>query len=189
MLKTVTFFVAKTTLKWEVSAGDYILWLRWRDIFSSKSDIAILDFWEMRDGDSVSITSRIEDLPTWFELHPTEVSGLAACSMMQKKLASGYKPGEPFDGPNLWRVLTGDRIVRIRAENGSRTQTLVAFKSNALVFGERHIHSNDLGWFLSFGAPLESRMTDEMASHLRTGLEVVRELGLPREVGSTWTLG
>jgi hypothetical protein len=87
------------------------------------------------------VTSRIEDLPEWFELHPTEVSGFAACSMTQKKLARGYKPGEPLYGPNLWRVLTGDRIVRIRigdAETGN--QTLVAFKSNALVFGERHIH-------------------------------------------------
>jgi hypothetical protein len=111
MPEAVTFFVGKTTLKWELSAGDYVFWVRWKNIFSSNSDPTILDLWEMRDGDSVSITSRIEDLPAWFELHPTEVSGFAACSMMQKKLAMGYTPGEPLDGPNLWRVLTGDRIV------------------------------------------------------------------------------
>jgi hypothetical protein len=189
MPKTVSFFEERTTLRWEVSAGDYILWLRWGHIFSSNSDLTIVDFWEMRDGDSVSVTSRIEDLPEWFELHPTEVSGFAACSMMQKKLASGYKPGEPLDGPNLWRVRTGDRIIRIRIGDAETdNQTLVAFESNALVFGERHVHPHDLVWFLSFGVPLESP-TDEVASGLRTGIQAVRELGFPREVGLGWTLG
>jgi hypothetical protein len=32
-------------------------------------------------------------------------------------------------------------------------------------------------------------MTDEVGSCLRTGLEAVRELGLPREVSLDWTLG
>ena len=77
----VTYLGAKTTLKLEVHPSDYVLWVRWKHIFSTTDDIDILDFWEMREGDSVAITSRIEDLPPWFELHPTEVSG-AACFWM-----------------------------------------------------------------------------------------------------------
>jgi hypothetical protein len=41
------------------------------------------------------------------------------------------------------------------AHNGDLSQTLVALNSNALVFGERHVHPDDLAWFLSFGAVLE----------------------------------
>jgi len=53
------------TLRWQVSAGDHILWVRWKDIFSSKSEVGILDFWEIRAGDAVAITNRIQDLPPW----------------------------------------------------------------------------------------------------------------------------
>jgi hypothetical protein len=78
--------------------------------------------------------------------------------MMQAKLQGGYQPNEAIDGRNLWRVRTGDRVVWIEsgdAHNGDLSQTLVALNSNALVFGERHVHPDDLAWFLSFGAVLE----------------------------------
>ena len=195
MASSIINFSGEQTLKWEVSPGDYIVWVRWQNVFSPKSDITVRDFWEMREGDVVSITSNIEDLPPWFELHPLEVAGYKACLMMQKKLASGYKPKEPVDGPNLWRVMTGDRVIWIsgvEAQDKNPVETLVVFGTNALVFGERRVHPNDLAWFLSFGAPVEESPSRKVAALMRAGLDNVRKLGLPDEIadiGSDWRLG
>lgn len=142
----------------------------------------MLDLWEIREGDTVTITNRIEDVRLWFELHPAEVSGVAECSKMQRKLESGYRPGEPMTGPNLWRVPTGDRIVRVRTRASQadyQSLTVIEFDSDALVFGERGVHPNDIAWFLSFGAPLERTPSKELARFLLAGIEAVRELGMP----------
>lgn len=158
MPTSVIEFEGQKTLNLTLSPGDYAVWVRWKNICSSQSDISILDFWEMREGDAVSITNNIEELPPWFELHPTEVSGFRACLMMQKKLDTGYKPQQPVGGPNLWRVMTGDRLLWIsgsKLQNRNPVQALIVFKNNALVFGERFLHRDDVGWALSFGAPLE----------------------------------
>lgn len=114
---------------------------------------------------------------------------------MQKRLDRGYKPKEPVEGPNVWRVMTGDRIIWIggvEAHDNNPAHTLVAFGHNALVFGERRIHAGDLASFLSFGPPIENSPSDKLVSLLRRGLDDVRELGLPREIpeiGSDWHLG
>jgi hypothetical protein len=106
--------------------------------------------------------------------------------MMQAKLQGGYQPNEPIDGPNLWRVRTGDRVVWIEsgdAHNGDLSQTLVALNSNALVFGERHVHPDDLAWFLSFGAVLSLPDFNELGAQdlkgfLNAGLRAFVEAGL-----------
>src|SRR5207245_1747390 len=72
----------------------------------------VSDLWELKNGDFVTITNRIEDVPPWFELHPLEAAGRLAYWMMEK-LNSGYKPSEPCDGPNLWRIFAGDRLLWI----------------------------------------------------------------------------
>lgn len=32
---------------------------------------------------------------------------------MMKKINAGYQPSEPCDGPNVWKVFAGDRLVRV----------------------------------------------------------------------------
>lgn len=195
MEASIIQFTGRQTLAWNVSPGDYIVWVRWKNLFDARSGVGIVDFWEIREGDEVSITSNIEDLPAWFELHPSEVSGYRACLMMQKKLDNGYKPGAPVEGPNLWRVMVGDRIVWIsgvEAQDKNPTRTLVAFADNALAYGERHVHPNDVAWFLSFGAPVEDTPCERALTQVRSGLDDVRKLGLPDEIADIacgWRLG
>ncbi len=57
----------------------------------------VLDLWHLRDGDRVTFTNRISDLPPWFELHPTEVSGALAFEYL-RKLENGWKPGQVMQG-------------------------------------------------------------------------------------------
>jgi len=106
---------------------------------------------------------------------------------MQRKLQGGWQPKDPVDGPNLWRVMIGDRILWIsgmEAQDKPPTQTIVEFRDNALAFGESE-------WFLSFGAPLESTPSERLVSLVRAGLDEARNLGLPRaiaDISSGWCI-
>lgn len=98
------------TLRWACRKGDFIFWAKFQGIFSSRgNEFQIADIWQLRDGNFVTITNRHADLPEWFDLHPSEVSGRLVY-WMQKRLDEGHQPQEPIDGPNIWRVLAGDRI-------------------------------------------------------------------------------
>lgn len=97
-----------TTLRWSCREGDFVLWIRCGNILAAPQPV-IVDLWALRDGDWVTITNRVADLPVWFELHPTEVQGLLVYDM-KRKLERGHQPGEVMDGPNLWRLKTGDRL-------------------------------------------------------------------------------
>jgi hypothetical protein len=68
----------------------------------------------------------------------------------------------------------------------------LVFGSNGLVFGERLVHTDDVAWFLSFGARLEGGLDQAMLASVRTGLAEVRKMGLPDEIadlGCGWSLG
>src|SRR5438874_2853857 len=95
--ETITFR-RDTTLRWACRRGDFLLWFGFRDIFSGAKSIRCSDFWEMRDGYHVTITNRLEDLPQWFRLHPTEVCDSFGYKMMAKVKKGDY-PSEPIDGP------------------------------------------------------------------------------------------
>jgi len=90
--------------------------------------------------------------------------------------------------------MIGDRILWIsgtEAQDKPPTQAIVEFRDNALAFGERREHSDDLAWFLSFGAPLESSASERVVSLGRAGLNEVRKLGVPRaiaDIGSGWRI-
>jgi hypothetical protein len=98
------------TARWSCRKGDYLVWLR-RDPFAKLDNEAqILDLWSMPDGAFVTITNRWQDFPPWFDLHPLEVKNTLVKWMQERVDASDY-PGEPIDGPNIWRAKGGDRIV------------------------------------------------------------------------------
>ena len=188
-------FGRNTTLHWSCQTGDHVLWMRWANsILSVSNDPAILDLWEMKDSDSIIITNRVVDLPTWFELHPTEVSGSNVYWMLAK-LKAGYKPAEPVEGPNLWRILAGDRVVWMGRDRPERASVdgvvaLVDFEENALAFGESRRGDTDLVSFISFGALSEQSQRPEAQSLVRAGIAAVRKLGLPRALAvDEWTLG
>lgn len=91
--------------------------------------------------------------------------------------------------------MIGDRLVWVRetaSQDANPVQALVEFKANALVFGERLIHANDLVWFQTFGAMLEQPASPDSILRMNLGLDEVRALGSPREIadiGSGWRIG
>jgi len=186
-------FGSDTTMRLSCRSGDLVLWMRWRDTFSDQPDLRILDGWNIGEGDFLTISNRIEDLPPWFELHPTEVTGLAAFKM-KKKLEAGYVWGEPVDGPNLWRVLPGDRIVwagedRPGTKSFGGVLSVLEFRTCALVIGESNGPSANL--FLWDRWP-EGKLPPERVALGRAAVAAVRKLGLPNEcpnLDEWWALG
>lgn len=140
----------------------------------------------MRDGDFVTITNRWADLPAWFKLHPNEVSDTAAFEMM-KRLNAGYKPTEPLNSPNIWRVKAGDRLVWVTTSDSSPVKEILDFGQCALVLGDNAAVSWD-GISL-FGAPDAKELTPAAALASRTGFKAAVALGVPRELSEDWRFG
>jgi hypothetical protein len=190
-------FRSDSTTRWSCREGDYLLWVRYKGLLESlgapqEDQFGVSDFWVMKDGDWVTITNRVQDLPPWFELHPLEVAGTIVYWMM-KKLNDGYQPSEPLDGPNVWRVFAGDRLVwvgparrGVEAEDG--VLGLIDFEDNALVTGEPFHVSDGLP---TFGETEESEPTAPAKLLLRKGWLAARGLGAPRVAAADnqWRLG
>jgi hypothetical protein len=185
-------FDSDMTLRWACRAGDFVFWARFQGIFSPPGDeYKMADIWELRNGNFVTITNRRSDLPVWFDLHPLEVSG-SLLGWMQRRLDEGYDPPEPIDGPNLWRVFGGDRIVwvgpsrgGVLSENG--VLELVDLRENALVYGEPLDLS---GEFPTFGG-FDREPSSEGARLCRAGWDALNRLGIPRTAAADdeWRIG
>ena len=184
----IRLFGRDTTERLSCRKGEFLIWLRWPDLFATKHEL--MDFWRLNDGDYVVITNRIEDIPSWFELHPTEASGTMALKMMEK-LESGHRPSDPMDGPNIWRVLAGDRMVWVQISQGNigvdeNIRKIFEFEQNVLVVGNPD-RTHDLFDF----DPICTHATDEMASAFRFGINAAMGLGIPRTLAADrqWCLG
>jgi hypothetical protein len=52
-------FKRDMTLRLSCRAGDFLLWLGYRDVFSGPEEIQCFDLWEMRDGYHLVVTNRL----------------------------------------------------------------------------------------------------------------------------------
>jgi hypothetical protein len=184
-------FVRDMTLRWPCRQGDFLLWCGYPDIFSGPEAIQCYDIWEMRDGYHVTITNRLEDLPPWFRLHPTEVCDSFVYKMMAT-VEKGDYPSEPMDGPNLWRLKSGDRVAWVGAERPERPSVngilaILDCDECALAVGEGDWDS--VKQFACFGVPTAPKMNPEDSARCQTAVKIVKQLGVPRSWRPEWRLG
>jgi len=184
-------FGSDMTLRWPCRAGDFLLWLGYDNMFAKPESIKIRDFWEMREGYHATITNRLEDLPPWFRLHPTEVCGSFVYKMLPK-VEKGDYPDAPMQGPNLWRLNCGDRLAWVGAARPDRRSVdgilaILDCHSCALAIGEAYWESVES--FAGFGAPSTEEMKPENARRCQAALAAVKKLGQPREWMDAWMLG
>jgi hypothetical protein len=184
-------FRRDTTMRWPCREGDFLLWFGYRDIFSGTESIQCYDFWEMCDGYHVTITNRLEDLPPWFRLHPTEVCDSFVYKMMAK-VEKGDYPSEPMDGPNLWRLKSGDRVAWVGADRPERHSVngmlaILDFRDCALATGEGD--RGGLETFIGFGRPSTPDMKPQDVVRCKAAVKAVKRLGLPEEWAPKWMLG
>lgn len=182
-------FAGNSTIRWSCRRGEYVLWLAADSPFSGRGACswAVQDFWQLRDGDFLTITNRWADLPSWFELHPLEVSGDAIPQMM-KRIQAGYEPREPMDGPNLWRVLAGERLVWVTVDSSEApVKAILDVRAGALVVGESTAPPSLPTPF--FGAPESESLSEDAARAFRAASVAVAGLGAPREFDPEWRFG
>jgi hypothetical protein len=183
--------IKDTTLRWSCRRGDYVLWLQFTDPIAEQS-LGMVDLGEMRDGDFVTNTNRPDDLPASFELHPTEVRN-ALAYQMAAKLEKGYQPpDEPADGPNIWRLKSGDRMAwvgnsRPGQEAVDGILAILDCRECCLAFGETN--RGGIEDFTAFGSPSKPEASPDDTVRCQTAVKAVRQLGIPRTWAPVWGLG
>ena len=186
-------FESDMTVRWARREGDYILWASYRGPFyGSGESYTVADVWELCDGNFVTITNRHCDLPDWFDLHPLEVSGQLV-EWMRKRVDAGYEPDEPIDGPNLWRVRTGDRVAWVGAPRKGVDEKglvlgLLNFNVDVLIYGEPFDISRGFPIFGGFDGEDQS---EESIRFAHEGWKAICSLGEPRTAAADlqWRLG
>lgn len=179
-----------STIRLSCRKGEYVVWVATDSLFASNtaSSWDVRDFWEMRDGDYVTITNRMVDLPGWLELHPVETAGRAAFEMA-KRLKEGFKPKEIMDGPNLWRIRAGDRLVWVSPlATENPIKSVLDFRSCAMVIGENAV-PRSFGENTFFGAPENETLSQTSADLIRSGINAAISLGSVRVYASEWRFG
>lgn len=186
---SVQQFGSDETVRWSCCKGEFVLWVATDSFLTSDRSSAwtIRDFWNMRDGDFVTITNRWVDLPVWFELHPTEVADGAALEMM-KRLNAGYQPKGPLDGPSIWRVKAGDRLVWVSTRNTSHpVLEVLDLRSCVVALDENSTSSSET--LLDFGVPRDNELPGAAAAAMKAGFNAATALGTPRVFAPEWRFG
>ena len=186
----IVSFRRDMTLRWPCRRGDFLMWFGYQKIFSGPEAIQCYDLWEMRDGCHVTITNRLEDLPPWFRLHPTEICD-SFVYKLREKVERGDYPNEPLDGPNLWRLKSGDRLAWVGADRGERQAVngilaIVDCRDCALLVGEA-----GRGGLEDSLVSARQRRRNETRGRIicQAAVKAVKGLGVPRTWGPEWMLG
>ncbi len=151
----------KTTFRVHPTRGDYLLWIRCTNPWSTPPEFNISDFWEFREGDRVLITNSEEDYP-------------AAVEQMESA------------GPSVWKILAGDRLAWIGFRpglNGVEPQllTLINCCREGYAYGEPQQATLDS--VMTFGTPT-SEFSEDIRKLWMLGYDAVVALGLPRTLQS-----
>lgn len=182
-------FNEDTTKRLSFRKSDLLVQVRFTSFFSKQ--LSIVDLWEMKSGQYATITNRIEDLPSWFRFHPTEVCNRLAFIMLDRFNKGDYPPA-PMDASNIWRIRAGDRVIwlggerpDIKSEQG--IINIFTFSECALLYGEPM--SDYIDQFLNFGALVENAKNEEKILQTRNAIEIVKAMGIPRSFSSDWKFG
>lgn len=188
----VTNFTNDSTLYLPVKKGDFLIFCPFRGIlYKPEEAYTIADIWELKDGEKVTVSNRPCDFPDWFELHPTEVRNRLAREMM-KKLETGYEPKEIMDGPNIWRLREGDRMIWMGESRAGYPDDfgllqVFNFESSALVVGEPY----DSGYesLIEFGNVTDRWEKTKFSIKGKNAFFLLTYLGVPRSFSPEWKLG
>jgi hypothetical protein len=97
-----------------------------------------------------------------------------------------------MDGPNLWRLKSGDRVVWVGDERPDRRPVngilaILDCRESALVVGAGDC--DGLEEFASFGAPTTSEMKPDDVVRCKAAVTAAKKLRIPREWAPEWGLG
>ena len=176
-------FGPDTTIRWSCRQGDTLALVRCENIFADIHDAFVLvDTWCMRDGDFVTITNRVADLPPWFKPHLSEVCGT---------LAGEMAASEVMQGPNIWRLRTGDRVAWVGdwRPDRERIDGLLAVldcRACAVALGE--MPQGGLNELVEFGAPQAATLSAEDRARGQVMRRAIELMDVPDSIAFEWQL-
>jgi hypothetical protein len=180
----VVRFGDNSTVRWSCRENDVVCLMRLPGLFAQSWDM--LDFWQCWGGDFITITNRPEDLPSWFELHPTEMRG-RNIGLFER----GKSYADPVDAPNLWRVNAGDRVLWVGEKRPFQTSAegvlaIVEFKEDALLVRETNRDVDFMEW--ASGQPRDEPVPN--MELVQRPVKIIQSLGVPRSLSAGgWGLG
>ena len=150
---------------------------------NTPDDWRILDLWELRDGDFLTITSRVADLPEWFQLYPEETAGMVALQFDFDNAAEA-----PVEGPNIWRVESGHRLVWVDENNAAQPVVeILDLWCDALVVGDSV--STDFDRRMHFGASKKLAGRPGAFKAVRAGFVRAVQIGPAQSISVGWGFG
>ena len=176
----------------DMMEGDVLMWIRW-DILTASPSITFqaIDLWRHSHGDQVNITTSAKEVPVWFQFHATERSHGVSLEMMAN-LCAGIGAEEIQEGPNIWRVCAGDRIIWTGCSREPSKETegwvhVYSFDENALVTGTP---LSLLDSFPIFGMKAGQEFSSEQLQYAKAGIAYAKKLGAPSIISadSHWWL-
>ncbi|GMW00534.1 MAG: hypothetical protein AMXMBFR84_16710 [Candidatus Hydrogenedentota bacterium] len=187
----ITFDIDQTQ-RLSCRAGDLLGWFRLTSAIYEPPAWGLHDAWYTRDGDYVTVTSRSFDLPSWVELHPTEMSNLLGMRWVNNYNAAGANappvPDAPMDAPNLWRLRAGDRMGWVTTPRYARNPvaTIILFDASAMAILETVVPAPDI--FRIAGGFPKDPVPENVTEALRECLRAIERKGLPRVIDTSWSL-
>lgn len=155
------------SVRWNCRAGDFIVWVRCTNPFfgfGRADSFQMVEFWELRDGDHILLTSRSCDVPPGAN-DPDSVA------------------------MNLWRALPGDRFAwsgcRRAGSCGGRDPDLLGLiecGKRILVYGDsaRPRHHPEHTYLQLFGEPTSQDLTPQANAAMAVAWQAAVSLGTPR---------
>lgn len=177
------------TFRFSFRSTDLLVLFRISNLLTE--DVKVVDLWGVGDGCSALITNRVEDLPAWFKLHPSEVCNTVAYRLLDQ-FNEGEYPCEPIEGPHIWRICAGDTLVwlgdsRPHVDSYNGVLGVYRFRECALAIGDTA--EGTMESYMYFGALGDEHDSPLGVQRLRLAAKLVRSLGLPREMSTAWLLG
>lgn len=177
-------FDRNQTVRWQPQNGELVIWFRSRDI-RRLSEWEIVDLWALEHDDTLTITNSRNELPSWIMRHPSAIYGQANSELTDQSIESA----EVLDGPNIWKILLGDRLARISVSHQGQQSVhdvlcLVDFTKSALAIGESGCQNR----VMNFGA-LTNPDNPEAVAGGRYAADLIDQMGPPRVVAEHWSIG
>lgn len=98
-----------------------------------QGELQLTDIWKLNGNTQILLTNRHQDLPYWFQMHPLETGG-EALEWMRTLLEAGYEPPEdPMEGPGIWRLCSGDKLVWLHHTPNADQMTIYEMGACALL--------------------------------------------------------
>ena len=192
---SITSVPSNTTKILPCREGDVLVWVKDQARpFDLHVELGIADLWTPRNGESILITNRLEDLPPWHALHPTMVGGRNV-PLMVNKLNNGLSVLERSleEISDAWKIHSHQYVIWIgeaRTDFPSYRGILGIFRfeigSIAILQNNTYSLSDIVG---DDADGLSSRLKNELATNLGNMLEYLKREGKQRKYVKDWRLG